>query len=164
MDFFTKTASRLLVQATFAVSLLAAAPAYATEDNKTQVGILKCDVAGGVGLILGSKKALTCIFTKKDGSTENYTGRILKVGVDIGFTKESVISWAVLAPSGQNDAGALEGKYAGVSAEVTVAGGVGANLLVGGGNSFALQPLSVQVQTGLNVAGGIGSIKLEYKP
>lgn len=145
-------------------AMLAASSASAAGDNKTQVGVLKCDVAGGIGLILGSKKALSCVFTKKDGTTETYVGRILKVGLDIGVTKESVISWAVLAPSGKNDAGALQGGYAGLSAEATVAGGVGANLLVGGGNSFALQPLSVQTQTGLNVAGGIGSIKLEYKP
>jgi hypothetical protein len=39
--------------------------------------------------------------------------------------------------------------------------GVGANALVGGSrNSFALQPLSVQGQTGLNVAAGVARLEL----
>jgi len=87
---------------------------------------------------------------------------VLKIGVDIGITKESHITWAVLAPSGSNEVGALSGNYTGVSGEVTVAGGVGGNVLVSAGKQFTLQPISVQTQTGLNIAGGIGSIKLEY--
>lgn len=151
----------VFASATIAASLLFATAAQA-DDKNTQQGILKCDVAGGIGMILGSSKKMTCVFTKKDGSVENYDGRVLKIGVDIGVTKESHITWAVLAPSGSNDLGALSGNYAGVTAEVTVAGGVGANVLVSAGNQFTLQPISVQTQTGLNVAGGIGSIKLEY--
>jgi len=158
------SATRYLAPFLVSGAIVAASAVGATEGDKTQVGVLRCDVAGGLGLILGSKKALTCVFTKNDDTTEKYVGRILKVGLDIGVTKESHISWAVLAPSGANDVGALQGSYAGVSAEATIGGGVGANVLVGGGNSFALQPLSVQVQTGMNVAGGIGSIKLEYQP
>jgi hypothetical protein len=129
--------------------------------TNTQVGILKCTVAGGIGLLIGSRKALTCIFHKKNGEEERYEGKVSKLGVDIGITKKSFISWAVLAPSGKRDTGALAGRYVGVSAEATVVGGVGANLLVGG-KSITLQPLSVQAQTGLNIAGGIGSIKLNY--
>ncbi|MFT7592931.1 MAG: hypothetical protein ACI8R4_000242 [Paracoccaceae bacterium] len=164
MKSIFSSALRVLAPLAISGAIVAATAASASEEAKTQVGILKCDVAGGIGLILGSKKALDCVFTKNDGTTETYVGRILKIGMDIGATKDSVIGWAVLAPSGQNDVGALEGKYVGVSAEATVVGGVGANVLVGGGNSFALQPLSLQVQTGLNVAGGIGSVKLEYRP
>jgi hypothetical protein len=39
--------------------------------------------------------------------------------------------------------------------------GLGANVLLGGGNSIALQPLSISGQEGLNVAGGIGAITLK---
>jgi hypothetical protein len=144
------------IAATFLMAGMAVA-----EDN-VQKGTLKCDVEGGIGLLLGSKKDMTCVFTKTDGTVENYTGRVLTIGVDIGVTKESHIAWAVLAPSGENDAGAMAGSYTGVTAEATVAGGVGANVLVSAGNQFTLQPISVQTQTGLNIAGGIGSIKLEY--
>lgn len=146
--------------ASCAMILSLATTAMANEN--TQQGILDCDVEGGVGLLLGSKKDMTCVFTKNDGTTENYTGRVLTIGVDIGVTKESHIKWAVLAPSGDNDTGALAGNYDGVKAEATVAGGVGANILVSAGNQFTLQPISVQTQKGLNIAGGLGSIKLEY--
>jgi len=68
-----------------------------------------------------------------------------------------------LAPSGRHTTGALAGGYAGLSAEVTVGGGVGANLLIGGfKESITLQPLSVQVQEGFNIAAGIGSMSLHY--
>lgn len=148
------------VLAALGLPLSLASAAFA-EDN-VQKGTLKCDVEGGVGLLLGSKKDMTCSFEKKDGTVEHYKGDVLTIGVDIGVTKDSHITWEVLAPSGKNDAGALAGRYDGVTAEATVAGGVGANVLVGVGNSVTLQPLSVQTQKGLNIAGGIGSIKLDY--
>jgi hypothetical protein len=59
--------------------------------------------------------------------------------------------------------GFLAGTYAGVSAEVTVGGGVGANILVGGSyRTVELQPLSVQEQTGINVAVGVAEIELHF--
>jgi hypothetical protein len=145
-----------------AVSTALSSAAFATETEKTQVGKLKCEVDGGIGLLLGSKKKMACVFDKKDGSVENYVGRVTKIGVDIGITKESTILWAVFAPSGENDKGALAGKYTGVAAEATVVGGVGANALFSAGNNFTLQPFSVQGQVGLNIAGGLSQIKLEF--
>ena len=42
-----------------------------------------------------------------------------------------------------------------------MAAGLGANVLIGGSNrSVALQPLSVQGQTGLNIAAGVGALEL----
>lgn len=154
---------KIMIAGATAASMFISAQAAHAGDGDVQKGVLKCTVAGGVGLILGSKKKLTCVFEKSDETEETYTGRILKVGLDIGVTKESHITWVVFAPSDQNSEGALSGNYTGVSAEATVAGGVGANILVGGENSVSLQPLSVQTQTGLNIAGGIGSIKLEFE-
>jgi len=55
----------------------------------------------------------------------------------------------------------LTGSYVGATAEVSVAAGLGANVLVGGSNqSVALQPLSVQGQLGFDIAGGIGALEL----
>jgi hypothetical protein len=55
----------------------------------------------------------------------------------------------------------LSGTYAGASAEVSVAAGLGANVLVGGSHrTVALQPVSVQGQTGLDIAAGIGALEL----
>ena len=70
--------------------------------------------------------------------------------------------WAVFAP-GKVKKGALQGSYGGASAEATVIAGLGANVLIGGsGKSINLQPLSVQAQTGLNVAAGIAGLRLDY--
>jgi hypothetical protein len=58
-------------------------------------------------------------------------------------------------------AGMLTGTYGGATAEMTIAAGLGANVLVGGSNhSVALQPLSVQGQVGLNIAAGVGALEL----
>ncbi len=162
-----KLLSGLLVAASLAGAGAGAAMAEGTaaaaqSENHTQVGSLKCDVSSGIGLILGSKKKMTCTFDKTDGTTETYTGHVLKVGADIGYTHESVLLWAVLAPSGKTDVGGMAGRYTGVSAEATAVGGVGANVLFSAGNNFTLQPLSVQGQTGLNVAAGVSQIKLDY--
>ena len=143
--------------------LMSVGLAAAQDIERVEAGQLRCDVPGGVGLVLGSRKKMECKFEKTDGTVEAYSGRIVKVGIDIGVTKESVVWWAVLAPAANQPKGALEGEYVGLTAEATVAVGAGANLLVGGGDqSFALQPLSLQTQEGLSIAGGVGSIKLEY--
>ena len=129
-----------------------------------QVGTLSCKVAGGVGLIIGSSKGMNCVFKHAGGHTEHYSGSIDKLGVDIGFTNETRIIWTVLAPSVDVPSGALAGKYGGATAEATAGVGVGANVLVGGlSNSFTLQPVSVQGQTGLNVAGGLARVTLRAK-
>ena len=133
-----------------------------TQAAGVEVGTLSCKVEGGAGFIIGSSKGMRCVFDPAgDGPNERYTGSIDKLGIDIGFTNETRIVWAVLAPSGDVPSGALSGTYAGASAEATVGAGVGANALVGGlESSFTLQPLSVQGQTGLNVAGGLARITL----
>ena len=72
------------------------------------------------------------------------------------------MTWAVFAP-GKLKSGSLAGDYGGAGAEATIGVGLGANVLVGGfKKSVALQPLSVQGQTGLNVAAGVAGLKLRY--
>jgi Protein of unknown function (DUF992) len=126
------------------------------------VGVLQCTVEGGVGLIVGSSKDVTCSFNPGQGSNQRYTGTITKIGIDVGVTAESALAWLVFAP-GSVDRGSLEGRYGGVSAEATVAAGLGANVLVGAlERSIALQPLSIQGQTGLNLAVGISGLRLRF--
>lgn len=127
-----------------------------------KIGSLNCTVAGGVGLILGSSKGMNCIFHPVSGHAEDYTGSVTKLGIDIGVTGETYIAWAVFAP-GRLEPGSLEGSYSGVSAEASIGLGLGANALIGGSrDSIALQPISVQGQTGLNIAAGIARMDLEY--
>jgi hypothetical protein len=55
----------------------------------------------------------------------------------------------------------LAGTYAGATAGGTVGAGVGANVLVGGSDrTVVLQPVSVQAQTGLNIAAGVSRMEL----
>jgi hypothetical protein len=82
------------------------------------------------------------------------------IGLDIGITTGGVIIWTVFADSSRHT-GMLAGKYTGATAEVSVAAGLGANVLVGGSNrTVALQPLSLQGQVGLDVAAGVGELDL----
>jgi hypothetical protein len=125
------------------------------------IGNLSCTIDGGVGMIIGSSRNGTCRFTPT-GSTRAYVYRanISRLGVDVGVTSRSFIRWLVFAP-GVVKPGALAGTYSGVSAEATAGVGLGANILVGGlRNSIALQPVSVQGQTGLNIAGGVSRLRL----
>jgi Protein of unknown function (DUF992). len=125
-----------------------------------KVGVLTCHIDGGWGMLIVSNKAMECEF-RGAGRRERYTGTITKVGVDIGVTSASSITWSVIAPSRNINSHDLAGGYGGVTAEATFVAGVGANVLLGGGNgSIALQPISVQSQSGLNIAAGIGGIAL----
>ena len=84
------------------------------------------------------------------------------LGLDLGVTDQTQLTWAVNAPTSRVGRGELAGNYGGVGANASVGIGGGGNFLVGGPqNSYALQPISVQGQTGLNVAAGIADVELE---
>jgi Protein of unknown function (DUF992) len=144
-----------------ALSAMVAGAAVAQE--RTQVGQLTCDISGGVGLVFGSQRTLNCTFTPSvGGSAESYAGTLTKLGVDIGLTDRGAMVWLVYAPTSR-PAGALAGSYGGAAVEATVGAGVGANVLVGGSNrTVALQPVSLQGQSGLNLAAGVAGIDLRW--
>ena len=144
-----------------AAAIMAAAPAPAQE--RVQAGSLTCDVSAGIGLILGSQRQVYCTFTPAyPGPVEVYTGSITRVGFDLGATTGGVMIWVVYAPTGR-PVGGLAGEYVGASAEASFVAGLGANILVGGsGSTVALQPVSVQEQTGLNLAAGIAGLELQF--
>lgn len=156
--------SHKVLRALTAVALVGAAacPLRAGAQERVQVGILTCDISAGFGVIIASKKELTCAFTPAHpGPREIYTGAITKLGVDLGATTGGRMVWNVYAPTTENF-GALSGQYVGASGEATVGVGLGANVLVGGSNStIALQPVSFQGQTGLNVAVGVAGLTLQ---
>jgi hypothetical protein len=156
----------LAVLATGCVQQQAAAPDAAQQSRRGgfNVGTMSCTVAGGVGFIFGSSRAMTCLFTRTDGTAERYQGTINRFGVDIGFTRDSTIVWAVLAP-GTLAPGALAGDYAGPSAQGTVGVGVGANVLLSGNtNQVTLQPVSIEGSVGLNAAAGVAALSLRKSP
>ena len=124
---------------------------------KSLIGTLTCRGGPHVGMIVGSQQTLGCVFQPAGRSrSRDYRATITKVGVDIGFKNETTLVWQVLGSTDGRRGPLLVGEYGGVSAEATVALGVGANALIGGSNkSIVLQPVSVQGQTGLNVAVGV---------
>lgn len=159
-------ASMLAALATGCAQQQAATPGAPPQSSRGgfNVGTMSCTVAGGVGFVFGSSRALTCLFTRPDGTAERYQGTINRYGVDIGFTRESTIVWAVFAP-GTLAPGALAGDYAGPSAQGTVGVGAGANVLLSGNtNQVTLQPVSIEGSVGLNAAAGVAALSLRKSP
>jgi hypothetical protein len=150
--------STLSIAAAALVASLASAHAMAP----VQAGILQCQGGQNVGFVVGSVTSLNCVFQGEGRRPEAYVATVRRIGVDLGFTQQTQFSWAVNAPNGQVGRGGLAGNYGGVGANASVGVGFGGNFLVGGPqNAYALQPISVQGQTGLNVAAGVAGIELE---
>ena len=140
---------------------LAMVPATAQEARRTMVGKLTCNISPGVGLIVAGERQLSCIYASARGrAREAYEGTVSTLGLDIGATSGGRLTWAVVAPTTLRRA-ALAGTYGGGTAGGTVGAGASANVLVGGSDrTVALQPVSVQAQTGMNIAAGVSRIDL----
>jgi hypothetical protein len=136
-------------------------PAAAEGVQRVRAGTLNCDISAGLGLIIGSQKNVTCLFTPAaSGPREVYVGTISKFGLDLGATAGGQMVWSVYAPTTRRF-GALAGTYAGAGAEATVGVGGGVNVLLGGSDrTVTLQPVAVEGQTGLNVAAGVTGLEL----
>ena len=135
--------------------------AHADNGPNVKAGVLTCHVADGWGFVFGSSHELHCTYRPVKGRVEHYAGHINKFGVDVGYSEDGVIVWAVFAPSAEIVGEALAGTYAGPTASAAVGVGAGANVLIGGlNNSVSLQPVSIEGEAGLNVAAGIGEIHL----
>jgi Protein of unknown function (DUF992) len=131
------------------------------QPSRIELGTLTCSMSSSIGLIVGSQKNVNCIFRGRPAEPEEaYTGTMTTIGLDIGITTGGVIVWTVFADTNRF-VGMLAGKYAGATAEISVAAGLGANVLVGGSHrTVALQPLSLQGQVGLDIAAGVGELDL----
>jgi hypothetical protein len=147
-----------------AAASLAIAASASAQPAGVNAGVLSCNVSGGWGFVFGSSRDMHCTFSPASGDPERYTGTINRYGVDIGYTRGGVMVWAVFAP-GTITPGALAGNFGGVTAGAAVGVGANAHVLVGGSNnSISLQPLSIEGQTGLNVAAGVASLTLRHAP
>jgi Protein of unknown function (DUF992) len=145
-----------------ATAALVASIAGANAMPAVRAGILQCEGGQNVGFVVGSVTSLECLFQSDGHRPEPYIATVRRFGVDLGVTEQTKFSWAVNAPNSRIGHGELAGNYGGVGANASVGIGGGGNFLVGGpANAYALQPLSVQGQTGLNVAAGVASLELE---
>ena len=152
---------RMVLLGLAAVASAAIATSASADPSGVNAGVLSCNVSGGWGFVFGSSKDMNCSFSPAGGGDpQRYTGTINKYGVDVGYTRGGVMVWAVFAP-GSLAPGALAGNFGGVTAGAAVGVGAAAHALVGGSNnSVTLQPLSIEGQTGLNVAAGVAGVTL----
>jgi hypothetical protein len=138
---------------------LVAASSSAFAQSRVEAGVLECRGTTS-SFIVGSVTELRCNF-RSGNRVEPYVASIRRVGVDIALPANVAVAWGVFAPTANIGPGGLAGNYAGASASATAGVGVGANALVGGSNNtIALQPVSVQGQTGLGVAAGVAAMEL----
>ena len=149
---------------TIAVAFLAVLSSAATAQARPpfRVGGLTCSTGPRVGLVLGSRQDMRCVFVASaTGQQYVYTGTIRRLGVDIGVTRGGTLFWAVFARNSQIGRGTLRGSYVGASGNVAVGLGLGAKVLIGGSRrTITLQPLSVEGQIGLNLALGVANLIL----
>jgi hypothetical protein len=136
-----------------------ATPAHAY----VEVGMLNCRSTGTSSYIVYSARTFNCVFTPSSGGpNQYYQGTVGRFGAQIGFTNDVGLGWAVFAATSRVGQGALAGGYVGASAGAAVGVGGAANGLVGGlNNSFALQPVSLQGETGLNVVATVTGLDLQ---
>jgi len=159
---------RILSVVTLALAAALCVPVAAqAQPAWAQVGQLRCTVKPNVGFIIYGHQPMDCQFTPSatapsSGMPQAYDGAINTVGLNIGVSAGSQLAWSVFAPTKGLEAGALAGEYVGVTGDVGLGIGGGANILLGGSHrTFALQPLSLQGSTAsLRVVLGVSSLKL----
>jgi hypothetical protein len=129
-----------------------------------QVGALTCNVESGFGFIVGSSRAVDCTFYppmdpptlyRIDPQNRHRYWVSTKWGDHLvgSCTDDQFRAGIALWILWRSD------RSAGIGI------GAGADALVGGsGNSIALQPVSVEVTTGLNVAAGIAEMTVSFEP
>jgi hypothetical protein len=137
-------------------------PAHA---QRFRVGRLLCLSTPRIGLVVGSTQSLRCEFyARRPPRQYLYVGRIRRIGLDLGATSVSTLSWAVFARNSRIGPSTLRGSYVGVSGNVTLGPGLGVNALIGGSRrAIVLQPLSVERSIGLNVAAGVTNLTLDSR-
>src|SRR6201991_2761426 len=97
------------------------APAIAQQPAFTRAGALTCRTSASVGLIVGSRQRLDCVYRPDSGGPQGrYTGRIGRLGLDVGITAGGVLGWAVLTRGRGVPRRALAGTYVGASGDISL--------------------------------------------
>src|SRR5215831_12927620 len=82
-----------------AAGMLTTGAATAAESG-AKAGYLKCDVKSTISFIVGSSRDITCLYSPERAKrVDRYTSKIQKYSVDIGFYRDNVMIWAVVAPT-----------------------------------------------------------------
>ena len=153
---------KLAVRSAFAAALVGLSFVATTPASAGEVGLLTCRSPQTTGYILWSSQAYSCVFNSAvGGGTQYYSAVINRAGAEVGVSNNVGLVWAVFALSGKVGPGTLAGGYGGASAGAAIGIGGRANVLFGGyPNSFTLQPVSLEGETGLNVRATVTGLWL----
>ncbi len=160
-----KTFGAYVIPALFSAAV-AMVPAQAgAEAEGLRTGTLACTKTGEkVSFLIHSRVPLACTFSNGNG-VEEYQGESgIALGLDIQWEQEKELVFVIVAPTSDYRIGsyALEGTYVGAKGSAAIGVGLGANVLIGGGDkSFSLQPVSVEGSTGFGAAAGVGYLTLK---
>ncbi|MCI0400734.1 MAG: DUF992 domain-containing protein [Gammaproteobacteria bacterium] len=130
-----------------------------------EVGVLTCESVPGtrMNLVIHSSVDIECVFNNA-GVEERYHGQTgIGIGVDLTATSDEKFAFTVFALSGDVTPGAhaLTGDYIGGKASAAAGPGVGAAVLIGGGEkNFSLQPLALDTSIGFGAAAGVGHLSI----
>ena len=143
-------------------TLLAVLASAAALAQTSKVGVLQCNLSGGVGMIIAENQALDCVFKNQAGGPpSHYIGRLTNVGAEYRnqrSRKNGVGGRRRDQPGRPRRLGGRLRRRSGFGGGGSGAGGA---VLVGGSNNaISLQPVSVSVGTGLNVSAGLGNLNL----
>src|SRR5258705_1936939 len=140
---------------TIAIAALIAPIASAKALPPVRAGVLQCRGGQNVGFVVGSVTSLECVYQSEGRRPEPYIATVRRYGVDLGFTDQTRLAWAVNAPAGRIGRGELAGSYGGIGANASGGLGFGGKVLGGGpSKAYAPQPVSVQRQNRLERAAG----------
>jgi hypothetical protein len=158
IKMFPPVLLRSLSIALAASAVTAAVAIGAPARERQEIGTLRCRISGGLGMVITSKKALSCNFERSGGGRpDTYVGTITKYGLDVGVTGKGEMVWLVYRAGSIPRHG-----YGGIGTDASVGVGLGANALIGGSDrSVSLQPFSGQAQEGVNIALGVAELSLQ---
>lgn len=149
---------------TLAVSVLVPTLAVGAEGMpQVSSGLLECRGEFATAYGFGSSRRVRCEFRPSLGVNHYYAGTLDRIGLDFGISDQGSMLWAVFATAPQVEAGALAGKYVGLSTGFAVGPGFSANLLASqdATRQVTLQPLSVSADSGLSVSLAGATLTLE---
>ena len=156
----------LLASLIITMTVITTSDVYAK--GRSFAGVLVCATEDSWSAIISAKKRFQCTFASNNGEVRGkYSGEIRSFSLDVEKTGDTVLMWQVSGPPekiGENyEPGGLEGSYANAEDVSEEDLQLSRNALVGfGPRSFVLQPISVQVETGLSVAAGVHHLLLTY--
>lgn len=100
---------------------LAVTTSASAQTAPVRVGGLTCQTAARVGLLVGSRQQMRCVFrSNATGQTYPYKGTITRVGLDVGVTGGGRLFWGVFAPTSHVGPGTLRGNYVGASGNASL--------------------------------------------